>query len=72
VQNAIFNGEQLNRSWLTARELHRGGRLQLQLGPTPSTWGTTTRPPSASQPDAVSLPAAAATPAPGGPTDRQR
>ena len=42
VQHATFNGERLNRTWLTARELHRGGHLQLQLGPSPSAWGTTT------------------------------
>ena len=34
--------------WLAARELHRGGHLQVQLGPQPSAWGTRTRPPSAS------------------------
>ena len=61
---ATFNGELLDRTWLTARELHRGGHLELQLGPKPSAWGTTTRPPSASQPDAMHPPAAAAAPAP--------
>jgi putative alpha-1,2-mannosidase len=53
VQNATFNGEVLDRTWLTARELHRGGHLQLHLGPMPSSWGTTTRPPSTSQLDAT-------------------
>jgi putative alpha-1,2-mannosidase len=48
VQSAIFNGETLDRTWLTTRELHRGGHLRLQLAPQPSAWGTTTRPPSAS------------------------
>jgi putative alpha-1,2-mannosidase len=72
VQDATFNGERLDRTWLTGRELHRGGHLQLQLGPNPSTWGTTTRPPSASQPDAMSPPATAATAAPGSTTDRHR
>ena len=38
VQNATFNGERLNRTWLTARELHRGGHLQLHLGPRHSAW----------------------------------
>ena len=52
VQSAIFNGEPLDRTWLTARELHRGGHLRLELGPQPSAWGTTTRPPSASDLDA--------------------
>ena len=49
VQSATFNGETLDRAWLTARELHRGGHLRLQLGRQPSNWGTTTRPPSASE-----------------------
>src|SRR4029453_19128739 len=35
VQRAIFNGELLNRTWLTARELHGGGHLELQLGQKP-------------------------------------
>ena len=52
VQSAIFNGETLNRTWLTTRELHRGGHLRLELGPRPSGWGTTTRPPSTSDPAA--------------------
>jgi len=64
VQRAIFNGEMLERTWLTARELHRGGHLELQLGPKPSAWGTTTRPPSSSEPEATQPPAAAAVPAP--------
>jgi putative alpha-1,2-mannosidase len=64
VQRAIFNGEMLERTWLTARELHRGGHLELQLGPKPSAWGTTTRPPSSSVPEATQPPAAAAVPAP--------
>jgi putative alpha-1,2-mannosidase len=72
VQNAIFNGEVLDRTWLTARELHRGGHLELQLGPMPSAWGTATRPPSASQPDATSPPATAATPARPNTTDPHR
>jgi putative alpha-1,2-mannosidase len=49
VQFATFNGETLDRTWLTARELHRGGHLRLQLGPQASGWGNTTRPPSASE-----------------------
>jgi putative alpha-1,2-mannosidase len=52
VQSAIFNGETLNRTWLTTRELHRGGHLRLELGSRPSGWGTTTRPPSTSDPAA--------------------
>jgi putative alpha-1,2-mannosidase len=48
VQSVVFNDEPLDRTWLAARELHRGGRLLITLGPEPSTWGTTTRPPSVS------------------------
>ena len=58
VQRAIFNGELLDRTWLTAGELHTGGHLELQLGREPSAWGTTTSPPSASQSDAIHPPAA--------------
>ena len=50
VQSVTFNDHPLEQSWLTARELHRGGRLQFELGPTPSGWGTTSRPPSVSAP----------------------
>ena len=48
VQSAVFNGEPLDQTWLTARELHAGGLLLITLGPEPSAWGTTTRPPSVS------------------------
>ena len=50
VQSMTFNGEPLDRTWLSARELHRGGRLEIALGPEPSDWGTTNRPPSVSHP----------------------
>jgi putative alpha-1,2-mannosidase len=46
VQSVTFDGRPLARSWISARELHRGGRLQIDLGPEPSGWGTTSRPPS--------------------------
>ena len=48
VQSVVFNDEPLERTWLAATELHRGGQLLITLGPAPSAWGTTTRPPSAS------------------------
>lgn len=48
VQSVHLDGERLDRTWLTGTELHRGGRLHLELGPTPSAWGTTVRPPSVS------------------------
>ena len=50
VRSVTFNDRPVEQSWLPARELHRGGRLVVELGPTPSTWGTTTRPPSAPGP----------------------
>jgi putative alpha-1,2-mannosidase len=62
VQSATFNEEMLNRTWLTARELHHGGHLRLQLGPQPSAWGTMTRPPSASRIDGSHATATAAKP----------
>lgn len=48
VQSVHLDGERLDRTWLTGTELHRGGRLHLTLGPEPSDWGTTVRPPSVS------------------------
>jgi putative alpha-1,2-mannosidase len=48
VQSAVFNGEPLDQSWLPARDLHAGGQLLITLGPEPSAWATTTRPPSVS------------------------
>jgi putative alpha-1,2-mannosidase len=44
VQSARLDGRPLERAFFWDREL-RGG-LQLTLGPAPSAWGTTTRPPS--------------------------
>lgn len=49
VQSATFNGEPLERTWLSARELHSGGRLTISLGPRPSAWGADHRPPSVSR-----------------------
>jgi putative alpha-1,2-mannosidase len=48
VQSVRLDGAQLERSWLSGNELHRGGRLVIELGPRPSAWGTQQRPPSAS------------------------
>jgi putative alpha-1,2-mannosidase len=50
VQSVSFNGRPLEQSWIPARDLHRGGRLRIELGPEPSAWGTTGRPPSVSSP----------------------
>lgn len=48
VQSVTLGGEPLDRSWITGRELHRGGHLVVALGPTPSRWGRDRehRPPS--------------------------
>jgi putative alpha-1,2-mannosidase len=48
VQSVTFDGRPVEQSWLPARDLHRGGRLVVELGPRPSAWGTTSRPPSSS------------------------
>ena len=46
VQSVTLDGEPLERSWLTSRQLHRPGRLVVRLGAEPSDWGTRARPPS--------------------------
>jgi putative alpha-1,2-mannosidase len=48
VQSATFNGKPLAEGFLRATDVHRGGRLQLTLGPEPSDWARKIRPPSAS------------------------
>ena len=48
VQQMNWNGAPLDRSWLSAAEFHGGGVLHVELGPEPSDWATTTRPPSVS------------------------
>ena len=48
VQSVALNGDRLERTWLRGDEVHRGGRLLVELGPEPSDWGRNTRPPSAS------------------------
>jgi predicted alpha-1,2-mannosidase len=50
VQRASLNGQPLHATHIAARELHRGGVLRLELGPEPSAWGRTARPPSVSDP----------------------
>jgi putative alpha-1,2-mannosidase len=50
VQSVEFNGQPLERSWLLGKELHRGGRLVMELGSEPGPWGRDRRPPSASIP----------------------
>src|SRR5690606_32167408 len=45
VQSASFNGEPL-AAFLDGSAAHAGGELHFVLGPTPSAWGTSARPPS--------------------------
>lgn len=46
VQAMTLDGVDLDRSWITSAEFHRGGALEVRLGDTPSGWATRTRPPS--------------------------
>ncbi len=46
VQSVVFNGQTLDRAYLTTDELMQAGELHFVLGNTPSAWGTTQRPPS--------------------------
>jgi predicted alpha-1,2-mannosidase len=48
VQSATLNGRPLHAGHLSATDVHRGGRLHLELGPQPSEWGRRIRPPSLS------------------------
>ena len=48
VRSVRLNGRDLDRSWITLQELHRGGNLHIALGSEPSNWGTIVRPPSIS------------------------
>jgi putative alpha-1,2-mannosidase len=48
VRSVRLDGQPLERTWLTGDEMHRGGRLVVELGPEPGRWGTVVRPPSAS------------------------
>jgi len=54
VQSAYLDGQPLDRTWLSGTEVHRGGRLLLELGPEPAAWGS--RPPSTTTPPATSFP----------------
>ncbi|NQX27760.1 glycoside hydrolase family 92 protein [Microbacteriaceae bacterium VKM Ac-2854] len=50
VQRAWLNGSPLARSWIDGAELHAGGELLVELGPDPSDWGSSHRPPSTPTP----------------------
>lgn len=51
VQSVLLDGAPLDRPWLTGAEVHRGGRLHIELGPVPSARGVDVRPPSWPIPD---------------------
>ncbi|HSL74015.1 MAG TPA: glycoside hydrolase domain-containing protein, partial [Ilumatobacteraceae bacterium] len=46
VQSVTLDGVPLGRTWITTAELHRGGRLLIELGAQPTGWGSDDRPPS--------------------------
>jgi predicted alpha-1,2-mannosidase len=48
VQSARLNGRPLSTTHISALDVHRGGVLQIELGPEPSSWGRSARPPSLS------------------------
>lgn len=47
-QSVTFNGEKLDRSWITHVELSRGGSLVFDMGASPGDWDDGARPPSLS------------------------
>ncbi len=53
VQSATLNGHSLTTNWFRHAEIAEGGTLILNMGSSPSTWGTTTPPPSQSDPGAT-------------------
>jgi putative alpha-1,2-mannosidase len=50
IQSATLNGQPLDNAWFRHGQIAKGGTLNLVMGPTPSRWGTTTPPPSLSDP----------------------
>jgi putative alpha-1,2-mannosidase len=48
VRAATLNGTPLGATHISAAQVHQGGVLRLELGPEPSGWGRTARPPSMS------------------------
>jgi predicted alpha-1,2-mannosidase len=51
VQSATLNGKPLDAAWFRHGQIDKGGILDLVMGPSPSRWGTTSPPPSLSDPD---------------------
>jgi putative alpha-1,2-mannosidase len=43
-----FNGDALDRTWISASDLYSGGELHFNLGQVASGWGRSSRPPSIS------------------------
>ena len=62
VQSATFNGRPLDAAYLAALDVHRGGRLHVELGPRPSQWARRRRPPSLSIPQSATQSTAQPTP----------
>ncbi|HEY0163441.1 MAG TPA: GH92 family glycosyl hydrolase [Edaphobacter sp.] len=52
VQSATLNGQELKTNWFRHSQIKDGGTLVMTLGSAPSTWGTTTPPPSLSDSNA--------------------
>jgi predicted alpha-1,2-mannosidase len=52
VQSATLNGVDLPNAWFRHAQIKDGATLILNMGSAPSTWGTTTPPPSMSDPNA--------------------
>ncbi|MDE1146805.1 MAG: GH92 family glycosyl hydrolase [Azospirillaceae bacterium] len=48
VQSATLNGQPLDTNWFRHGQIKDGGVLDLVMGPEPTSWGTTTPPPSLS------------------------
>jgi putative alpha-1,2-mannosidase len=48
VRSATLNGRPIETGHIAAADVHRGGVLHIELGPEPSGWATTHRPPSRS------------------------
>jgi predicted alpha-1,2-mannosidase len=53
VRSATLDGRPWDAAHLSAADVHRGGRLRLELGPEPSDWGRKIRPPSLSDRPAI-------------------
>jgi putative alpha-1,2-mannosidase len=50
IQSATLNGAPLDASWFRHGQIANGGTLVFTMGSAPTNWGTTTPPPSMSDP----------------------